>query len=99
MLTISRQRLLLECSRCRQAKLIDVALTDDGMLGMAKCDESKTDELRFAHAMRPRPRRPLRRHEPAAAVAATPEEPEEWISPGEVLRRVQVALGDFSNAR
>ena len=60
-LTISRERLLLECSRCGHAKLIDVALTDDGMLGAAKCDECKTDELRFAHAMRPRPRRPLRR--------------------------------------
>ena len=99
MLTISRQRLLLECSRCRQAKLIDVALTDDGMLGMAKCDECKTDELRFAHAMRPRPRRPLRRQEPvAAAVEESPDEPE-WISPGEVLHRVRAALGDRAAAR
>jgi hypothetical protein len=98
-LTISRRRLLLECSRCGQAKLIDVALTDDGMLGAAKCDECKTDELRFAHAMRPRPRRPLRRHEPVVtAVAEAPEEPE-WISPGEVLRRVRVALGDHAPAR
>ncbi len=93
MLTVTRERLLLECSRCRRARLIDVALTDDGMLGSAKCDECKTDELRFAHAMRPRPRRPLRRHEPVVAVEETATEPE-WISPGEVLRRVRVALGD-----
>jgi len=90
--------LLLECSRCRQAKLIDVDLTDDGMLGMAKCDECKTDELRVAHVMRPRPRRPLRRYEPVvAAVAESTEEPE-WISPGEVLQRVRVALGDRASA-
>jgi hypothetical protein len=97
-LTISRQRLLLECSRCRRAKLIDVALTDDGMMGMAKCDECKTDELRFAHAMRPRQRRPLRRQEPVVHVEASPEAPE-WISAGDVLRRVRVALGDSSTAR
>ena len=87
---------MLECTRCRQARLIDVALTDDGMLGMAKCDECKTDELRFAHAMRPRPRRPLRRHEPVAAVEEA-DEPE-WIPPGELLRRVRVALGDRATA-
>ena len=87
---------MLECTRCRRARLIDVALTDDGMLGVAKCDECKTDELRFAHAMRPRPRRPLRRHEPVVAVEE-PSEPE-WISPGEVLRRVRVALGDRATA-
>jgi hypothetical protein len=88
---------MLECSRCRRARLIDVALTDDGMLGMAKCDECKTDELRFAHAMRPRPRRPLRRHEPVAAVEESSEEPE-WIPSGEVLRRVRIALGDRATA-
>jgi hypothetical protein len=96
-LTITRERLLLECSRCERAKLIDVALTDDGMLGIAKCDECKTDELRFAHAMRPRPRRPLRRHEPVVAVDESAEEPA-WISPGDVLRRVRVALGDRATA-
>ena len=88
---------MLECSRCRRARLIDVALTDDGMLGAAKCDEFKTDELRFAHAMRPRPRRPLRRHEPIVAVEESSGELE-WISPGEVLRRVRLALGDRATA-
>jgi hypothetical protein len=97
-LTISRQRLLLECSRCRRAKLIDVALTDDGMMGAAKCDECKTDQLRFAHALRPRPQRPLRRHEPVVAVEESAEEPE-WIVPGDVLRRVRVALGDRAAAQ
>jgi hypothetical protein len=78
--------------------LIDVALTDDGMLGAAKCDECKTDDLRIAHAMRLRPRRPLRRMEPiVTAVEKSPDEPE-LISPGEVLRRVRVALGDRATA-
>jgi hypothetical protein len=96
-LTITRERLMLECSRCRRARLIDVALTDDGMLGAAKCDECKTDELRLAHAMRLRPRRPLRRHEPIVAVVE-PSDEHEWISPGEVLRRVRVALGEHATA-
>ena len=92
MLTTSRQRLLLECLHCRQAKLIDVAIANDGMMGVAKCDDCKTDDLRFAHAMRPRPRRPLRRIEPT--VTAEVAEPE-WIPAGEVLRRVRTALGEL----
>jgi hypothetical protein len=93
-LTISRERLLLDCLHCGQAKLIDVAITDDGMMGAAKCDECKTDGLRFAHAMRRRPRRPLRPFEPTVTVEAEPVEPE-WIPAGEVLRRVRNALGDL----
>ena len=96
MLTISRQRLLLECSHCRQSKLIDVAITDDGMMGIANCDACKTDELRVANVMRVRPRRPLRRLEPV--VMAETVEPE-WIAAGEVLRRVRTALGELRIAQ
>lgn len=100
MLTISRQRLLLDCSHCGQAKLIDVAITEDGMMGIAKCDACKTDALRVANVMRLRPRRPLRRLEPmvTAEAEAEPEEPE-WIPAGEVLRRVQTALGELRIAQ
>jgi hypothetical protein len=96
MLTISRQRLPLECLRCGQAKLIDVAIADDGMLGVAKCDECKTNELRVAHAMRLRPRRPLR--PPKPIVLAEVGEPE-WIPAGEVLHRVRLALGELRIAQ
>ena len=100
MLTISRQRLLLDCSHCGQAKLIDVAITDDGMMGIAKCDACKTDELRVANVMRLRPRRPLRRFEPPVLAEAEVEAEEpEWIPAGEVLRRVQTALGDLRIAQ
>jgi hypothetical protein len=100
MLTISRQRLLLDCSHCGEAKLIDVAITDDGMMGIAKCDACKTDALRVANVMRLRPRRPLRRLEPRALAEpeAEAEEPE-WIPAGEVLRRVQTALGELPIAQ
>jgi hypothetical protein len=100
MLTISRQRLLLDCSHCGQPKLIDVAVTQDGMMGIAKCDACKTDALRVANVMRLRPRRPLRRFEPTvlAEVEAEAEEPE-WIAAGEVLRRVRTALGDLRIAQ
>ena len=93
MLTISRERLLLECSRCRQAKLIDVAITEDGMLGITRCDACKTDDLRVANALRRRQRRPLRPPDPVFAEPVAEEE-EEWIQPGDVLRRVRVALGE-----
>jgi NAD-dependent SIR2 family protein deacetylase len=93
MLTISRQRLLLECSHCGQSKLIDVAIADDGMMGIAKCDACKTDELRVASVMRPPPRRPLRRLEPVVTLVE-PVDPE-WIATGEVLRRVRSALGEL----
>jgi hypothetical protein len=96
MLTISRRRLLLECSRCRQAKLIDVDVTDDGMLGVTRCDVCKTDDLRYANASRRRQRRPLRRTEPAPH--PEPTDPEE-MRPGEILRRVRIALGDHSPVR
>lgn len=98
MLTISRERLLLECSRCRQAKLIDVAITEDGMLGMARCDACKTDDLRVGNALRRRQRRPLRRPGPVL-VEPMAEEDEEEMRPGDVLRRVRVALGEFSTAQ
>ena len=49
------RRLVQRAARIRQAKLIDVAIADDGMMGIAKCDACKTDELRVASAMRPRP--------------------------------------------
>jgi hypothetical protein len=92
MLTISRRRLLLECSRCAQAKLIDVAIADDGRLGIAKCDACKTDELRVASVMRPRRRRPVRPVEPTVA-----DEPvdSEFIAAGEVRLRVRLALGEL----
>jgi hypothetical protein len=91
MLTISRQRLPLECLRCGQAKLIDVAIADDGMLGVAKCDDCKTDELRVAHAMRVRPRRPLR---PPERIVTAEVGESDWIPAGDVLRRVRMALGE-----
>jgi hypothetical protein len=97
MLTISRQRLLLECSHCRQSKLIDVAIADDGMMGIAKCDACKTDELRVANTMRPRPRRPLRRLQPVVMPVESVQP--EWIPAGEVLRRVQSALGELPIAQ
>jgi hypothetical protein len=96
MLAISRERLPLECSHCGQAKLIDVAIAENGMMGIAKCDTCKTDALRVASIMRPRPRRPLRRVQPVVLVEA-PES--EWIPAGEVLRRVQTALGDLRIAQ
>ena len=93
MLTISRRRLPLQCSSCGQPKLIDVAIADDGMLGIAKCDACKTDELRNANVMRVRPRRPHRRLRLEPTVTA--EAPEsEWIPDGQVLRRVRMALGE-----
>ena len=97
MLTISRQRLPLECSHCGQAKLIDVAIADDGMMGITKCDACKTDELRVASIMRPRPRRPLRRVEPLVMPVESVEP--EWIPAGEVLRRVRSALGELPIAQ
>lgn len=98
MLTVSRERLLLECSRCRQAKLIDVAITEDGMLGTARCDACKTDDLRVANTLRRRRRRPLRPPGPVFIEPIAAEE-EERIQPGDVLRRVRVALGESSIAQ
>ena len=49
---MTRNRLPLECSRCGQGKLIDVAVSDDGMVGAAVCDECKTHDLSLAGAAR-----------------------------------------------
>ena len=54
---MTRNRLPLECSHCRQAKLIDIAISDDGMVGVAVCDECKTHDLRLANAARRHQRR------------------------------------------
>lgn len=95
-LTISRKRLLLECSHCGQAGLIDVAVSDDGMMGVVNCDECKTNGLRSANALRRRPRRPLRH--PGATLVTEVVEPT-GIPTGDVLSRVRLALGDFSPAQ
>jgi hypothetical protein len=55
---MTRNRLLLECSACGQGKLIDVAVSDDGLIGVVKRDECKTKDLRAAHASRRPARRP-----------------------------------------
>ena len=68
------------------------------MLGMTRCDACKTDDLRVANALRRRQRRPLRPADPVL-VEPVAEEEEEWIQPGDVLRRVRVALGEFSIAQ
>jgi hypothetical protein len=51
---MTRNRLPLECSHCRRAKLIDVAISDDGAVGAIVCDECKTNDLSLAAASRRR---------------------------------------------
>jgi transcription elongation factor Elf1 len=40
-----RDRFLLECPHCGKGKLIDVAISDSGMLGPIKCDDCKARAL------------------------------------------------------
>ena len=51
------ERLLLECPQCGKGKLIDVAVSESGLAGPAKCDACKADDLLY----RTMPRTPLSR--------------------------------------
>lgn len=54
-----RQRLLLQCPSCRESKLIDVAVRDDGVMGLVKCDECKARDILSRTVARPVSRRAL----------------------------------------
>jgi uncharacterized protein (DUF983 family) len=41
------ERLLLECPQCGKGKLIDVAVSEGGIAGPARCDACKADDLLY----------------------------------------------------
>ena len=70
---MTRNRLLLECSACGQGKLIDVVLSDDGVIGVVKCDECKMTELRATRSVRRPVRVPV--EEPSVGNGQGPSDP------------------------
>jgi transcription elongation factor Elf1 len=52
-----RDRFLLECPHCGKGKLIDVAVSSEGMIGPVKCDDCKARDLLHRTMPRASPRR------------------------------------------
>jgi hypothetical protein len=87
---MAHQRFLLECPHCGESKLINVAVSDDGLMGPVKCDECKTASLRLSA------RRPVRRtveSAPQAQAPAPAPEPEKRPSApfGRALKRFRLS--------
>lgn len=87
-----RQRLLLACPTCRQAKLIDVAVRDDGVMGVVKCDECKGRDILAGSGAKARTRRATSRTQPSEA--ANPEQATATSS-GRTGGRLRMALGNL----
>jgi hypothetical protein len=76
---MDRHRFRLECPHCGQEKLVEVAVSADGMMGPVKCDDCK------ARGFSMRARRPARRADDAHRAREGTPEPQPSIN--RVLRR------------
>jgi hypothetical protein len=86
-----RQRLLLECQHCRQVKLVDVVVRDDGVMGLVKCDECKARDILTRTVPRRPTRRPISSRDPTMATKSDEAPP---TPNGRFFRRLRLGLGN-----